>query len=50
MVDRNNKTIIDFGNQWIKNPANDGYYGSMDMFKDICGLLMDINEIFGKST
>ena len=30
-----NRTIKDFGDQWIKYPDNEGYYGSMELFSDI---------------
>jgi hypothetical protein len=29
------KTIKDFGKQWLKYSDNEGYYGSLELFSDI---------------
>ena len=42
------KTINDFGAQWTQFTTNQGYYGSVDVFHDILGPLMDAGEIKGK--
>lgn len=39
------RTIEDFGEQWSRYGDNDGYYASLDLFRDICGPLLDIQEI-----
>lgn len=39
------QTIQDFGEQWTHYQDNDGYYGSLEFFKDICGPLLSSNEI-----
>ena len=41
------RTIRDFGNQWMRCPQNEGYSASMDFSKDICGPLLNISEIKG---
>jgi len=42
------RTIEDFGNQWKRYPANEGYYSSIELFKDYCGPLITPKEIRGK--
>jgi ubiquinone/menaquinone biosynthesis C-methylase UbiE len=42
------KTIRDFGEQWQTFRENTGYYASLDIFKDIVGPLVDIEDIKGK--
>lgn len=42
------RTIEDFGDQWSHYTTNDGYYGSLDMFRDIVSPLFDPNEVAGK--
>lgn len=42
------KTIQDFGDQWIRYPQNEGFYASLELFKDICGPLLTVSEIKGK--
>jgi SAM-dependent methyltransferase len=42
------KTIQDFGDQWLRYSQNEGYYASLDLFKDICGPLLSVSEIEGK--
>ena len=36
------KTIDDFGEQWTFFQDNDGFYGSIELFKDFMGPLLDI--------
>lgn len=43
-----NKTITDFGEQWNYFTENSGYYGSIDVLKDIFGPLLNVDEIVGK--
>ncbi len=42
------KTIRDFGEQWQEFQENTGYYASLDMFKDVVGPLIGIDEIRGR--
>ncbi len=44
------KTIQDFGDQWLRYPQNEGYYASLELFKDICGPLLNISVIQGKKS
>ena len=46
--DASSRTIEDFGNQWKRYPANEGYYSSIELFKDYCGPLISPKEIQGK--
>src|SRR5207244_9206774 len=39
------KTIEDFGEQWERYQDNSGYYGSLDLFKDILGPLVAVEEL-----
>jgi len=41
------RTIEDFGEQWVKYQDNDGYYGSSALFRDIFGPLLNEGEIAG---
>lgn len=41
------KTISDFGEQWARYTSNDGYYASIELFADICGPILPLNEIAG---
>ena len=41
------KTIDDFGEQWTRYTENDGYYASLDLFRDICGPLVQPEELRG---
>jgi SAM-dependent methyltransferase len=43
-----NQTINDFGKQWKKYPKNQGYYASVELFKDYCGPLLSQVDIRGK--
>lgn len=49
MTEMNDKTIRDFGDQWTHYPNNEGYYASLDFFKDICGPLVDLSDLQGKT-
>jgi SAM-dependent methyltransferase len=42
------RTIKDFGDQWVRYTANDGYYGSSKLFADIVEPLMDPSEVADK--
>jgi SAM-dependent methyltransferase len=42
------RTIRDFGTQWSAYTGNEGWYGSVEMFKDMTGPLIDIEELKGK--
>ncbi len=39
------QVIEDFGRQWTKYTTNEGYYGSLELFKDIISPLISIEEI-----
>ena len=39
------KTIDDFGEQWTSFQDNSGFYGSIELFKDFIGPLLDVKEI-----
>jgi len=41
------QTIADFGEQWTRYTTNDGYYASGELFRDICGPLLDPNALAG---
>jgi SAM-dependent methyltransferase len=40
-------TIEDFGRQWTRFKTNDGYYASLDLFRDICGPLLKTTALQG---
>jgi SAM-dependent methyltransferase len=42
------RTIRDFGTQWNVYAGNEGWYGSLEMFKDMIGPLLDIEALKGK--
>ena len=42
-----NKTIKDFGDQWLKYTDNEGYYGSLELFSDILSPFLTPDEIRG---
>lgn len=42
------RTIADFGQQWTAYRDSDGYYGSLEMFRDIFGPLLSPEELAGK--
>jgi SAM-dependent methyltransferase len=39
------RTIKDFGEQWLKYSDNDGYYGSMELFSDMIHPLLNPDEL-----
>jgi SAM-dependent methyltransferase len=41
------QTIDDYSIQWTRYPENDGYYASLEMFRDICGPLLSTDDIQG---
>jgi SAM-dependent methyltransferase len=42
------RTIADFGDQWTRFQGNEGYYGSAELFRDMCGPLLDPTEVQGR--
>ena len=34
-ADLQQRTIEDFGNQWVRHPDNSGYWGSLELFQDV---------------
>jgi SAM-dependent methyltransferase len=42
------RTIADFGRQWTAYRDNGGYYGSLDMLRDIFGPLLAPEEVAGR--
>src|SRR5688500_7332362 len=44
---REQATIRDFGQQWTRYQANEGYYGSLELFRDIMGPLVQPEELAG---
>lgn len=42
------KTIADFGEQWIRYRDNEGFYGSQELFADIVGPLLAPDALVGK--
>lgn len=43
------RTIRDFGEQWTTYTQNEGYYGSLELFKDIVEPLLPIDQLRGLS-
>jgi SAM-dependent methyltransferase len=41
------ETIADFGDQWTRFTDNDGFYGSRELFEDICGPLLSADAVRG---
>lgn len=41
------KTIEDFGEQWLHYTDSQGYYGSLDLFRDILGPLFSLEDLPG---
>ncbi len=41
-------TVQDFGAQWTRFSDNSGYYGSLELFEDICGPLLDVRRLKGR--
>jgi SAM-dependent methyltransferase len=44
---RTEQTIADFGEQWTRYTSNDGYYASLELFRDICGPLLAPDALRG---
>src|SRR5688500_2865869 len=42
------RTIADFGDQWTRFQTNEGYYGSSELFADVCGPLLAAEEVRGR--
>lgn len=42
------RTIADFGDQWTRFQGNEGYYGSAELFQDICGPLLEPQAVKGR--
>jgi SAM-dependent methyltransferase len=42
------QTIADFGEQWTRFTKNEGFYASFELFRDICGPLLDADGLRGK--
>jgi SAM-dependent methyltransferase len=42
------QTIADFGEQWTRFTKNEGFYASLELFRDICGPLLDADALRGK--
>ena len=42
------KTIADFSDQWSKYTDNKGWYGSLELFKDITSPLVELESLIGK--
>ena len=49
MVDISQKTIDDFDEQWTHYSDNEGWYGSLELFRDMTQPLFDIQQLEGKS-
>jgi SAM-dependent methyltransferase len=41
------RTIADFGDQWTRFQGNDGFYGSAELFADMCGPLLAPADVRG---
>ncbi len=46
-VHGNDRTIKDFGEQWLRYPDNEGYYGSLELFSDILSPFLKPQELRG---
>jgi SAM-dependent methyltransferase len=42
------QTIADFGRQWTAYPDSDGYYGSVEIFRDMFGPLLAPGDLAGR--
>lgn len=45
VLSRQNRTIKDFGEQWLRYPDNQGYYGSLELFSDILYPLLKPEDV-----
>lgn len=48
MTDLGDKTIQDFDDQWSRYSDNEGWYGSLELFKDMVEPLLDIDAFAGQ--
>ncbi|MDI7262083.1 MAG: class I SAM-dependent methyltransferase, partial [Thermodesulfobacteriota bacterium] len=39
------RTIKDFGKQWLRYSDNEGYYGSLELFSDMLSPFLKIDEL-----
>ncbi len=49
LVHGDGRTIKDFGEQWLRYPDNEGYYGSLELFSDILSPFLKPEELRGCS-
>ncbi len=42
------RTVADFGEQWTRYPDNSGFYGSLELFRDMFGPLLDPADVEGR--
>ena len=47
-MQKTERTITDFGEQWTYFTENEGYYGSINDLRDVIGPLMTIESLKGK--
>ena len=47
MKSRDERTIRDFGDQWIHYAGNEGYYGSIELLRDMLGPLLSLDQLRG---
>jgi SAM-dependent methyltransferase len=47
-LEQGTQTIKDFGDQWSRYPENQGWYASLDLFRDIVSPLIDIELLKNK--
>ena len=45
--DHSPRTIRDFGEQWLRYPDNEGYYGSLELFSDILAPFLGLDPMKG---
>ena len=45
MAARGERTIGDFGDQWVHYGGNEGYYGSLELLTDMFGPLVSLDEL-----
>jgi SAM-dependent methyltransferase len=48
LIHGNDRTIKDFGEQWLRYPDNEGYYGSLELFSDILSPFLKPEELRGR--
>jgi len=46
--DLQERTIRDFGQQWLAYPEMGGYFASADLLADVCGPLLGLEEVRGR--